>query len=225
MEERLRIGIDYDDVLVNTFPSFIDFHNQRYGTKFRIEDMTSYHIWEVGIGKDKHDAVRLFQEFYDSPEFDEMPLVDGAGKGVTELARLSERGVEIITSRPLLFRVKTVRLIRRSFSGIPLTLHYSNDFHDGANHSKASICQELGLDYYVEDCFEYAKDIVQRRTDVLLLKKPWNERDWHRLRKPENGDGRDSRNYRPRAIIPVENWQEILKEIRKSNGGENGISR
>ena len=58
----MKIGIDLDDVVVDTLPSFVAFHNQRYGTTLRREDVTSYYIWEVGFGKTRQEAVKLFDE-------------------------------------------------------------------------------------------------------------------------------------------------------------------
>nr|AQS32483.1 hypothetical protein [uncultured archaeon]AQS32552.1 hypothetical protein [uncultured archaeon]AQS33077.1 hypothetical protein [uncultured archaeon] len=213
-KKKLKIGLDYDDVIPDTIPSFVNFHNQRYGTRLRFEDIKSYWLWELGIGKDKPEAMRLFQEYYASPEFDEMPLVPGAQQGVLELASLSDGCLEIVTSRPLMFRVKTIGLLRTRFPATPSTVHHSNDFHDGegASFSKATICQELGLDYFVEDCLAYAETIAQRRVNVLLLRKPWNERDWSRLRKL-NGDNQNQNNPQ-NHITPVESWQELLEHIK-----------
>ena len=218
-KRKLRIGSDYDDVIPDTIPSFVNFHNQRYGTSLRFEDIKTYWLWELGIGKDKPETMRLFQEYYASPEFDEMPLVEGARQGVLELASLSEGGLEVVTSRPLMFRIKTIGLLRTRFPDTASTVHYSNDFHNGggASSSKATICQQLELDYFVEDCFAYAESIAQRRISVLLLRKPWNERDWQRLRKL-NGNNQSPNNHQP--IIPVENWQEILEHIK---GGSNAL--
>jgi len=221
----MKIGIDYDDVLVDTFPSFIDFHNHRHGTNFRIEDITSYFIWEVGIGRTKEEAINFFREFYDSLEFDEMPLVEGAREGVLELSRLSGRFVEVVTSRPLEFRVKTIGLIRRRLSDAHLTLHYSSDFHNNANGMKAEICQALELDYYAEDCFAYARDIAQRGIRVLLRRRPWNENEWRKLRAEKESKNGNGAKYSRGGIIPIKNWQEILDEIKNVNGrSKNGVS-
>ena len=48
---QMKIGIDLDDVIVNFFPSFLEFYNRQYEKNFDIKNMSSYHIWEVGIGK------------------------------------------------------------------------------------------------------------------------------------------------------------------------------
>lgn len=195
----MKIGIDLDDVVVDTLPSFVKFYNKRYGTSFRREDVTSYHIWEVGFGKTKQEAVKLFDEFYESPEFDDMSLVEGAHKGVLELARLSDCRLPIVTSRPLLYKPKTDSLIARTFHEISLPVYHAKDFHYGVNHTKAEICQSLKLDYYIEDCLAYAEDCAERGIHVFLLDKPWNQNDsLHPL------------------ITKVNNWQEILQHIKRS---------
>ena len=93
----MKIGIDLDDVVLDFFPSFFDFYNRRYGVNFKISDVTSYNIWEIGIGRTKEEAVSFIDEFYESDDYDGIPFVEGSREGLDELGRDNE--LLIITSR------------------------------------------------------------------------------------------------------------------------------
>lgn len=191
----MKIGIDLDDVVVDFFPSFLNFYNAEYEKNFRFEDINNYHIWEVGIGENKEEAIALVDEFYDSSWFEKIPVVEGAEKGVEELLRLDKK-LKIITSRPLRFREKTNNFFKRYFSDLKLGIYYSSGLHQQGG-TKADICKREGIDIFIEDCLKYAEECAENGVRVLLLDKPWNQ----------EGNGKVERVY---------NWDEILEKINES---------
>ena len=193
-----KIGFDLDDVVADFFPSFLDFYNRKYGVNFEMSDMISYDIWEIGIGRTREEAVEFIDEFYESERYDRIPFVEGAGEGLDELGRDNE--LLIITSRLTRYKPKTDRVIKDNFNG-RIGLFYTEDFYGGNSKSKADVCDDLGVNYYVEDCYRYALSCADRGIETLLLKKPWNE----------NCKGHEN-------IIRVNDWSEILKEIGIENG-------
>jgi uncharacterized HAD superfamily protein len=188
----MKIGLDLDDVISDFFPSFISFYNQRYGKNARFEDMTDYSIWKVGIGRDREEVIAFFNEFFESLESDEMPLVLGAKSGVEELA-CSNTGLSIVTSRPVRFMRKTQAFLKKYFPEIPFSIHYSSGLHN-SDKTKAQICKREGIEVFVEDCLKYAEECAQNGVRVLLFDKPWNQ--------GSNG-----------KIERVHNWQEIIERI------------
>ena len=207
MEERnkMKIGFDLDDVVADFFPAFLRFYNQRHNQNYSLKDIISYWIWEVGIGKDKEEAIALVDEFHDSECYDDSPPVKGAREGLEELKQLHPV-LYIVTSRPLRFREKTDRFIGNHFSEIPLTMCYSNDFHDGSGYSKADIGKNLGLDLFVEDCLKYGVALAKAGIPTLLLDRPWNQ----------NGQPLGN-------ITRVYNWEEIVREIKQKGKTKHGI--
>ena len=200
----MKIGIDLDDVIADFFPGFLDFYNKKYKKNFSIKDMASYWIWKIGIGKNKQEAIRLVDEFHDSSEFDSLPLVSGARESIFELSQMPDSRLYIITSRPLEYRLKTNKFIDKHFQDISLTIYYSGDFHNGINQSeytKAKLCKRLQLDYFVEDCLDYAEACAEKSSKVFLLDKPWNQGSNKKVER-------------------VYNWQEILEKIK---GDKNAI--
>lgn len=190
----MKIGIDMDDVIVDFFPSFLRFYNQRYEKDFKFQDMTDYHIWKIGIGRDREEAITLVDEFYNSNEFSQIPFVNGARKGVEELAR-QNGDLIIITSRPIRFREKTQSFLEKHFRDIKFKIHYSSGLHEQGG-TKADICKIEGVEIFLEDCLKYAEECVFNGISVLLLDKPWNQ----------GSNGKAERVY---------NWDEILEKIRR----------
>jgi len=187
----MRIGIDLDDVIVKFFPSFLNFYNEKYGKNRNIEELSSYHIWEVGIGRDKEEAIKLVDEFYKSEEFDKIPLVKGAGEGIRKLNDL-ENDLFVITARPLRFREKTEACLEKYFSN-SLKIFYASGL-EGRNKTKAEICERLGVETMIEDAPKYALDCNSRGIRTLLMDRPWN--------RSLNG-----------KLERVYNWNEILEKL------------
>lgn len=192
----MKIGVDLDDVVVNFFPKFLDFYNQKYGNNFRMSDMTSFNIWEVGIGRTKEEAIGFIDEFYDSDCYEKIPFVNGAKEGLCSLAEGNE--LYLITSRFLRYRPKTENFIRCYLPGYLDNLFFTEDFHNLDGRTKAEVCQEIGIGCYVEDCYEYAKRCAEKGIKVLLLDKPWNQNH----EEHEN-------------IVRVGSWEEILNKIEE----------
>jgi hypothetical protein len=211
--EGVKIGYDLDDVIVDFFSSFLEFYNKKYGASYALKDVTSFWIWEVGIGKNKDEAIRFVDEFHESEYYDKIPLVRGARDGISEIFRLTQEKPLIVTSRALNSRVKTNKSLERHFSDAEFSfqIHYSGDFHSGNGCAKAVVCRESNLDYFVEDCFDYAKTCGRVGTRTFLLRKPWNERNWDYLF--ENQEISDSLN-----LVPVGSWQEIVDKIKNEVG-------
>lgn len=193
----MKLGIDLDDVIVDFFPSFFTFYNKKYEKNFNIEKMDSYYIWEIGIGKNREEAIKLIDEFYDSLEFDLMPLSPGAGEAIKKLSNLGF-DIFIITSRPLRFKNKTEKFLKKYFSDVPFEIKYSTGLEE-QRETKAEICKKLGINVIIEDAPNYAKICALNGIKTLLLDRPWNQNLEH-----EN-------------IKRVYNWGEILEKINKLN--------
>ncbi len=197
----MKLGFDLDDVVLDTFSSFLDYHNQRYGTNFRLDNLTSYRIWEVGIGKNREEAIGFMDEFFN--EVSDIPFIEDAEERIKIL--ISEHEVYFISSRLKNNRENAYRIIKRNFPESLERLSFTNDFSGGDGKSKAEVCEQRSICCYVEDHYGYLLPFQERGIKSLLFRRPWNEVEWQRLRNSnENG-----------LIIPVENWNEILQEIRR----------
>lgn len=191
--DKIKIGIDLDDVLTDFRKALVRFYNEKYGKNISFDDIKSYPLWESGIGSNMEENLRIVNEFCNSPQYDEIPLLEGAGEAVSKLAEKYQ--IFIITSRTEKYREITERFVSKHFPNVPIEILYSSDFHKNKSKTKAGICGECGISILVEDILEYAKDCSQAGVKVFLLDKPWNQGQ-------TNG-----------RIRRVKGWHEILDEL------------
>lgn len=187
----MKIGIDLDEVIAEFIKKFIEFYNTKTKNNLRFEDWHSYNFWDV-IGGTKEKAVKLVDEFYNSDLFDNIKLVDGAQGGIEKLVESNE--LFVITSRPIRFKQKTDKFLRKYFLEIPIKLFYSDDFHKQHSLGKAGICVREGIEVFIEDNSKYALACLDKGVKTFLLDKPWNK---------GNCDG----------AIRVYNWDDVLKRL------------
>ncbi len=197
-KEKIKIGIDLDEVVADFINKFLEFYNGKYEKNILKEDIKSYNLWENDFfGFDKQGAIQIVDEFYDSELFDEMELIQDATRVIRELSDDFE--IFIVTSRPLRFKEKTENFLKNN--QILYEIIYSNEIHNAnGSKNKADICKELGVNILIDDNKDYAKNCAENNIKVFLLSKPWNSNH----EKHEN-------------IIKVENWQEILDIVKDQN--------
>lgn len=189
----MKIGCDWDDVIVNYMGKFCDFYNQRYRTNFSIQDFKSHNIWET-IGGSRFRAVLLVNLFYYSKLFDKIQLMDGAREAIKGLSK--NNSLSIITARFNHFRKKTEREIKRNFDG-----SIENVFYTGFCNpfGKRDLCKKERIELLIEDNKHYAVSCADEGINVFLFDKPWNQ------------------NVEHKNIIRVYNWSEILEKIHELN--------
>ncbi|MBS3088845.1 hypothetical protein J4402_03635 [Candidatus Pacearchaeota archaeon] len=193
----MKIGIDVDGVIVDTFGGFLEFYNERFNSNFKTEDLIDYHIWPIlGISRDKNDE--LIEEFMLSKSFGLMEPADGMKDAIENL---SGNEFFIITSRPKKLNKLTSAFLKRHFDKVDFRIFHTNDFHsENRGQSKAEICLEKSLDIFIEDCAKYANECAEKGIRVFLINKPWNKNE-------EIIDG----------VVRVSGWKEILEKIKNEH--------
>jgi hypothetical protein len=81
---ELSKDFDLDDVLLDTMKSFLEFYKINHRQEIRFEDITDYHLWEVGIGRNREELIEYVREFHFS-ESGKIPPIPGAVEGLREL--------------------------------------------------------------------------------------------------------------------------------------------
>ena len=189
----MKIGCDYDNVVVDYMGGFCDFYNQRCGTNFSIQDFKSHNIWET-IGGSRFRAVLLVNLFYYSKLFDGIQLIEGAREGIKELSE--NNNLSIVTARFNHFRKKTERDVKRNFDGSIDNVFYTGFYNP---FGKLDLCKKEGINLLIEDNKHYAVSCADAGINVFLFDRPWNQNLEH-----EN-------------IIRVYDWSEILEKINELN--------
>jgi len=170
----MRIGTDTDEVVAEYVKGYLKFYNTLKGTNFRYEDMNCYDFWTV-LGISKREAFGIEAEFFASPTFDDLGLVEGASRGVRALPIDDE--LFILTARPVWIEDKTRRFYERRFPEIPVSLHFSGDVYKEQGKTKGELCKELELDLFIDDSANALRGCCGNRTRLLLFDRQWNERE------------------------------------------------
>jgi len=186
-----KIGFDLDDVIADCIPSLLEFYNRRYEKNLKFENIKSYNLWENGMGKTREDSVRIVDEFSEE-EIPRIPLIKGAKEAIESL----DGKIWIITSRHVKYKKATYDFVKKYFPMAEVI--HSGDFH-GNGIKKQEICKQIGIEFFVDDNYDYAFDCAKNGVNAFLFDKPWN---WGK-----NG------------LRRVKNWGEILKNL---NGVKNG---
>tara|TARA_Y100000034_G_scaffold28162_1_gene33837 strand:- start:2472 stop:3050 length:579 start_codon:yes stop_codon:yes gene_type:complete len=191
MKQKMKIGIDLDDVVVGWVPRFIGFYNYKTGSNLKFKDWESYYLGEI-VKKNKKEVRKLIDEFVCSNFYDKIELVEGAKEGVEKLSNYHE--AKFITARPLRYDERTKELLSKFNLNLPLI----NCRDDEDNFiSKGDICNQLGIGLLIEDCRHYALSCAKKGIQVLLFDRPWNQE-----------------NSLPENVKRVYSWNEILEKLR-----------
>jgi phosphoglycolate phosphatase-like HAD superfamily hydrolase len=168
------IAVDGDDVLFQTIPALVGWHNEKYGTKLTIAHFTSYHFWEVWGGT-REQAIDKWMLFIFSRWQKQVRPMPGAYE---ILKRWQEEGKTLI--------LVTARQTEAIAIAEALTLlHYPGIFTDiistnaygriGEAVRKIDVCTNLNAHMIIEDNLEYLDDFIGGSTlPVLFGRYPWN---------------------------------------------------
>lgn len=182
----MRIGVDIDGVVADTFPLLLRELNSYFGRQIQAADFTHYDIRKVyGISEQE------FREFIRSKELylmeDSLPMA-----GVVHYLNLlaARHKIFLITARREEFRDPTKKWL--SSHGIC----YEELFLLGSP-AKGETCGALGLHAFVEDNPYNARQLTGCGIPILLLDRPYNQGPM------------------PVAVIRVGSWADIYHQIRQ----------
>jgi uncharacterized HAD superfamily protein len=168
----MKIGVDFDDVLYGLNPAFATFHNMKYGTNVKMQDIKNFEL-SFAYKIPSTDVMTRLNEFYADYHESALP-VEGALESLRMLVQNYE--LHVITSRKEELREKVMSWINRHLPNLFKEIHFTNHFEGvGKKRLKSEVCRELGVNYVIEDCLDYAKDVADKGIPVFLLDKPWNQ--------------------------------------------------
>lgn len=193
MNTRKRVGLDFDDVLIDFGSGLAIFHNKNYGTSYSKEHVTE---WDYSIlwGCDKEEALRRMREFVHSPDHTLISPVVGA---VDAIKRLQEKcDLFIITARDESTDMQTFELMNKHFPESFKKVHFLHKNDIKTHEHKGAVCEELSIDIFVEDSLTNAQHTSDSGIKTLLFDAPWNQTK-----------------ELPKNVTRVFSWDEIIKEI------------
>jgi uncharacterized HAD superfamily protein len=188
----LRIGIDVDDVLAESLPTYLEAFRRRFGHRVKIEEAT----WEIFRRYPEiPEAERggFFQELDRSDFLGSRPIYPEAIEAVRRLAATGHR-LLVVTGRLTQHRDHTRRLLQRA--GV---LHCFEDLvhrdRETAMEYKPRIVRERQLDLLIEDELHVAAAAARVPIPVLLFDRPWNQGEL------------------PEGVTRVTAWAQVLTRV------------
>lgn len=193
MNEKLKIGIDLDDVVFEFINFSLKEYEKEFGKKILFEDLFSYNFTHVSH-LDEKGMNDFFEKIINKKSTENLSLCIGAKEFILGLAK--EHKIYFITSR--VFPEGTLESLNKHFPNIDFELIFSsNPYAKTRGKTKGEICNELGIDFMIEDSKEHSEICAKDGIKTFLLNKPWNQN----VGEHEN-------------IIRVKDWKEILEKLK-----------
>jgi len=154
------IGVDIDNVIADTERELRRLLNEKKGLELTREHITSYSFDNVA-GIERADLADIFDMFNDGDIFLHLDPIDGARETLEMLQR--KHRIVLVTARPPRVEGKTRTWLAR----------HEIPFDDivFAEHTKVN---GTPYDLFFEDQPEYARELAEDGTFVLLFDAPWN---------------------------------------------------
>lgn len=191
-----KIAIDVDEVLANTLPAMIDFHNETYDTNLKTEDFKYDRLYKVWGGDEEEELLKV-RNFYKSKHFREIVPVHNSEYAIKELTK--DFDLFVVTARGDDIADITKEWIYSYYPNCFDDIYFANHYASPNEYvPKSKLCSNFGASFLVDDSFEYATDCVSGDREVLLFDYPWN-RGFTLVE----------------GITRVYSWEEILGFFRK----------
>lgn len=189
------VSCDVDDVLYHFVPSLFDWHNKAY-PQFKIshKDLRHYDFREYAhaLGNCRAEKSKKVHEFYGAREFRDIPLVEGAVRGIQELS--SRYRLMSVTSRPPSTKVATLEAFGRDFKDKFERVVFIDSF-EKQTRSKGEVCREHGAVVHIDDLIPHLEDCANHGVGGILLDRSWNQGNV------------------PKNVIRVYHWDEIPSAV------------
>lgn len=191
------IWVDLDEVLAELLDFVLEYNDYKiWSYTIDRNKVKEYYIHKMeGLDVTITEAIEWFRKpMYDDIENCEMPVINGAKEKLLEL-KWQWFTLVILTARiEEIFWDYTRIWINTHFPEIFDNIIFADHFHE--NHKeKSELCIEYGIEYMIEDNYDYAHDIANAWIKTYLLEKPWN--NWQEKYHPN--------------IIRIKSWEEFMK--------------
>ena len=208
MRRKLRIGIDIDDVLVESAALSIKLYNQEFGTALTLDDWYDFSdpstYRKVWRSEDKPALVKRVVRMMLNDAFLDVEPIEGSQEG---LRHLNSEGHQLfaITGRSESIRRQTMAMLDKNFDGIftDNTLFFVDHFeHDGKKASKAVVGTQLELTHFVDDFPDHANAIARVGIKTVLF-------DAGNYKWSKTGIDADVASN----VIELDSWQRIVEYL------------
>lgn len=179
------IWVDLDEVLAELLDLILEYNNYKiWNYSLNKNDIKYYYIHKMdNLDISLEEAISWFRKpmLEDINNFEIKPTVWSFEK----LKEFKNKWYKllVITARiEEIFWDYTKKWIGKYFPETFDDIIFANHFHE-KHKDKSEICNDLWVNYMIEDNFDYALDVANAWIKTYLLEKPWNS---HILDKHEN---------------------------------------
>lgn len=159
------IGVDIDNVIADTEKELRRVLLETKGVSLNREDITNYSLRNI-TGIDGDTLAEILGMFNDGDVFTRLDVIDGAKDTMERLHIYHE--VKLVTSRPERVRRQTEDWLAKN--GIP--------FHDLIFSGESKV-NGVPYELFLEDQDNFACELAEAGTFVLLFDAPWNRHVEH----------------------------------------------
>lgn len=193
--KKLKIGIDIDNVIADSYPHYINAFNKKFGTSVKYKEVFHFYYLEKNVGVEETLVVEFIESIVHSEEFQlQIPPVVNSLNIINKWIK-NGYSIHYITSRPSDTKNETLKWLKNQgfwVKGVTLDLYHETEHNfshiSRINNFKRNVADRKELDIFIEDSIDIAKSLD---IPVLLLDKPWNQ-----SKLPEN-------------VTRVKDWEEI----------------
>ena len=196
---KVKIGIDIDNVLAESYPAYLDKFNSRFDAEVKLEQIREFYFLNRYIEENSIKHGKEMVDFIDEMVFDEkfqleIPPIEEA---INVINNWVKKGYDIhyVTSRPVEIRKITIDWLKKHGFWVEkakVDLFDSEKRYQSDVPYKKEIANKYRINVFIEDAIEIA---LGMEIPVFLFDRPWNQ-------------GKLTKN-----IIRVYSWQEIEKKM------------
>lgn len=190
---KKTVAIDIDDVLSTHAQDFVAFSNERWSTRLTVDDYNEH--WSQMWAVDHQEAERRVHELQKERIVLRYGYRPEARAVLAELKKTYK--LVIVTSRRKQLALDTQDWLQRCFPDIFDEVHFAGIW-DNTNRTahlatKAAMCQEIGVDYLIDDQLKHCFAAAESGITALLF----GAYAWNRIEKL------------PQKVVRVQSWKNI----------------
>lgn len=194
----LRIGLDFDDTIVDHMGGLRDFLGEMHGISMDLDKLEST-SWGRSMGLTTEEENAFMWQLWHTVYYTEASPIRGALDGIKQISQIGALG--IVTARLKSHDMITRRWIKRFCPGaFKLGINYAeNPYHNISGENKPQISKRLKLDVVVEDSIYSVLALAKSEhpTPTILLTQPWNK------------------GFEMEGVRRVDNWEHIVTELTR----------
>lgn len=164
-----------DDVLSETNLAVLDYiHNHSLNINLTYDTRKRYYLGQNDwIDMKAEDSTELYHKVFEEDVEIIMPKVKWSKKALKKLKKKWHH-LHLITARDVWSKEYSKKWIDKYFPDIFDSITFIEE-ENFPTHSKWDVCKALKIDYMIDDCLDYVRDVSRVWIKSFLLSRPWNK--------------------------------------------------